>query len=117
MYFHDITVTVSPDTLSITQIYSGSAITEKSANAFVSKTSVQTEVKIYPNPAQSLLHISGLQQNAKIFVLSSVGTIVKKITVSASRPVISISELKAGVYFLRITGSVKQPYVVSFMKD
>lgn len=54
---------------------------------------------IYPNPVENELRISGAKANT-VIILNTLGQPVKKIT-AFSEPTIDISDLKAGMYFVR----------------
>lgn len=59
--------------------------------------------KIYPNPFMDRIHIenNGLQQYG-LSVLNSLGQTIKQIQVNNDNQTIDLTELKAGIYFLRI---------------
>jgi len=61
------------------------------------------DFKIYPNPFMDRIHIenNGLQQYG-LSILNSLGQTVKQIQVNNDNQTIDLSELKAGIYLLRI---------------
>lgn len=59
-----------------------------------------SEIKIYPNPSKGIFEISNLKEG-NIDVIDSLGRIVKQFNVEETT--YSISELTAGIYFLKIT--------------
>ena len=66
----------------------------------VSEEDVFTDLKIYPNPTSGILNISGLTQAVNIGVYSLEGKLLK----SESRAEkIDISDLPAGLYFLKLS--------------
>ena len=56
---------------------------------------------IYPNPSHDVFSIKNID-NATITIISSMGTIVKTIKNINSNTTISVSELPAGMYFIKI---------------
>ena len=66
------------------------------------------DFKIYPNPFTDRIHIEniGLQQY-ELSILNSLGQTVKQIQVNNDNHTIDLSELKAGIYFLRIESGDK----------
>jgi hypothetical protein len=68
------------------------------------------EVRIYPNPANNMLYISNIAGISKVDIYSVVGTLVKSVESfpnSRGQAGISVSELPAGLYILRMSGSLK----------
>ena len=60
------------------------------------------EVRIYPNPAHSVLNIEG--DNLKEAALySAIGTMVGKVMLNGMTNSINVSGLSKGVYFVKIT--------------
>ncbi len=61
------------------------------------------DFKIYPNPLTDRIHIknSGLQQY-KLTILNSLGQTIKQTQVNNENQIIDLTELKAGIYLLRI---------------
>lgn len=69
-----------------------------------------TDVRIYPNPANSMLYISNITGISKVEIYSVVGNLVKSINDfpnSRGQAGISVSELPAGMYIIRVSGSQK----------
>lgn len=69
-----------------------------------------TEVRIYPNPANNMIYISNIAGINKVDIYSVVGTLVKSVENfpnSRGQAGISVSELPAGLYILRMSGSLK----------
>ncbi len=70
-------------------------------------TSVNTEmeelsIEVYPNPTRDFVHINGVKQGAKIKVYSILGTEVQQHYSNSSEEVISLQNLPAGMYFIKI---------------
>jgi hypothetical protein len=57
-------------------------------------------VTIYPNPATDIIQVSGMDV-ASVAVYSLAGQMVKKVD---HAPVISVSDIKTGVYVVAVTG-------------
>jgi len=62
-----------------------------------------TELSIYPNPANNQFMISGLQGESKIEVLNILGESVIVIRTTSNQETISVSNLPTGTYFVKIS--------------
>ena len=74
------------------------------------------QFKVFPNPAENFINIHS--DNIKIKrleVYNQNGTLVKEIN-KLSSSTISIEDLKAGVYFLRLTTELNQMHSIVFIK-
>jgi len=66
----------------------------------------QTNMSIYPNPAQNELKI-GLPNNEKLISVSvydSTGSIILKNTTTSANNTLDISSLNSGIYILKVQG-------------
>jgi hypothetical protein len=64
------------------------------------------EVRIYPNPADDILHISGLPQGAQISIFDMSGQkLHEQIAEENGYILVNVSELSAGIYLLRINAT------------
>ena len=63
---------------------------------------VNSQVSIYPNPANASLTINGVEMS-NITIYNNLGQIVESVEVNASNAVINTSSYAAGVYFVNIT--------------
>lgn len=79
--------------------YSTVAVVNLGANA--------ATLQVYPNPAVSLVTISGIQQeNATVTLVSELGQVMIVARVENSNQVqLNVSGLASGVYFVRIGGT------------
>lgn len=71
---------------------------------------VSTEVRVFPNPANSMIYISNIAGISSVDIYSVVGNLVKSVDNfpnSRGQAGISISELPAGMYILRMKGALK----------
>ena len=59
-----------------------------------------TTLQLYPNPASSTMHIEGDFDHAQVCIYDLMG---RKVFQSVYQPVISVSNLSDGLYFLSIT--------------
>lgn len=81
---------------------------EKLATGINSVTK-NNSVKIYPNPANDVVHIVRTTKNIAILtMINALGQIVLSKELTKESESISISELPSGIYFLNIDGSVKK---------
>jgi len=79
-------------------------ISDKSANA----------VKIYPNPAQNNLYISGKPTLSKVVIYNVLGTQVKEYRNVLQS--INVSDLKTGVYIIKLTDTYGKTVTSKFIK-
>ena len=63
-------------------------------------------MKVYPNPFQNELTIEGIQNLGSYRLMTLEGELVKEGFLSDKKNTISMSDLKNGVYFLRISDKV-----------
>jgi len=61
-------------------------------------------VKVYPNPVQNTLYISGVKGPSKIKVYSVLGQLVMNQSITNT---LDVSRLKRGVYYIKISDSEK----------
>ncbi len=66
----------------------------------------ENELKVYPNPFQNELTIEGIQNLGSYRLMTLEGELVKEGFLSDKKNTISMSDLKNGVYFLRISDKV-----------
>lgn len=64
----------------------------------------QTNVSVYPNPTQENLQIKGVDENSTIYITDVYGQIVQTIN-KHELPILNISHLQKGVYWLLISDS------------
>jgi hypothetical protein len=57
---------------------------------------------LYPNPATSLLNISGLETGSKVAVINFVGEMVQIRQAYSDRMEIDLGDFSAGIYFIRV---------------
>lgn len=74
---------------------------------------LEDKIKIYPNPAQDVLYIDNINQDAKISIVDVTGKIVESYS---STKTIDVAELKQGVYFLKFDFNGKA-FVKRFVKQ
>ncbi|MDC3253195.1 T9SS type A sorting domain-containing protein, partial [Crocinitomicaceae bacterium] len=70
------------------------------------------EVRVYPNPSESLMNIDGLTNATDFDLIAISGRIVKQGWVSPNDNTIAVTSIQNGVYFLRI-GKQMQKIVIS----
>lgn len=81
---------------------------------FRNTTGVDTHeaaLRLYPNPAKSVIRIEGLEAGSEVRIYNSLGVLVKTLNVTADRE-ISIGDLAKGIYLLRC-----QNTSLRFVKD
>ena len=62
--------------------------------------SLQSNLKLYPNPAKSSIHIAGLETDSEVRIYNSLGELVKVVSVGADQE-ISVRDLASGLYLVR----------------
>ena len=71
--------------------------------------SQQSQFKLYPNPATNVLHVEGnTLANADAQIINAMGQKIKTITLQKGNNTISIAELPAGNYWLRLGEESRQ---------
>ena len=69
-----------------------------------------TMIRLYPNPANDKIRLEGLEGETEISIYNAFGTCVKKLTVNGEQE-ISVGDLSAGLYFIRIDGHQTMKFV------
>jgi hypothetical protein len=64
---------------------------------------INRDLDIYPNPAQSVLHINSHHQACTLIMIDQLGMMVKKYACSGNGCTIDISDLPPSVYYLQAT--------------
>ena len=72
-------------------------------------------VTLFPNPAQSVLNIGGLQNDFDAVIFNTVGQKILDYKVSASKPTIDVSILQIGTYLINLTNE-NQSKTLKFIK-
>jgi len=62
-------------------------------------------VKLYPNPATTVLNIEGLEGQTLVAIMDVNGRVCGQWTVESANTSLDISRLSQGAYFVRITGA------------
>ncbi len=75
---------------------------------------VLTRMKVFPNPATDKIRIDAGQRKGDIIISDIAGKTISRISNLIEPNVIDISNLRAGIYYVRITGD--SPDEVPFMK-
>jgi len=98
------------------------SVDKDGAASFSKVASVQfalnsNQLSVYPNPAKSIVTISG-NHIASVHVIDNIGRVVSVQTLhDAMKPTIAVGKLPAGVYHLRIQTTDGNVSVVSFVKE
>ncbi|UOR03622.1 T9SS type A sorting domain-containing protein [Hymenobacter aerilatus] len=91
-------------------------VTGKSSNDESKVLVGQAGIALYPNPTTDELTITGLAEATDVTVYDLTGKVmVSKMRVAPSQPVLSVKNLKSGVYLLRAEG--KESSVFKFVKE
>ncbi len=68
----------------------------------------QPVYRVYPNPANGLIMVSGLEYNQEILVHNAMGQLIIKTTVVTDETTIDLSGEASGVYFISVSGVTKK---------
>lgn len=71
----------------------------------VNETKENNSILFYPNPANDLLNLEGIPQNANIYIVDFAGKIVIERTVQNYFERIDVSSLNSGIYFLHLVNN------------
>ncbi len=84
-------------------------------SAFFSFTDVEENdaisISLYPNPANDIIHIEGLEAASEVLIYNTYGVRVKAMSLGGDGD-INVSDLAAGLYLLRVNG-----HTMRFVKD
>ena len=65
------------------------------------------DIKIYPNPANSVINIEGIEMS-KVLLYNNIGQLMLKIDVSGNSTSIDVSNFNSGIYVIEIIGKDNQ---------
>jgi hypothetical protein len=73
-------------------------------------------INMYPNPAKSVLTLDGLQENASIYIMNSVGQLVYQTEAFDNRLNVDVNGFNSGIYLIKVemNGEV---YTSRFIKE
>lgn len=66
---------------------------------------VAEQVRIYPNPVQESLHMSGLSEGCRVEIVALDGRVVKSVVATGSKVSILVNDLPQGSYLLKTAGT------------
>lgn len=73
-------------------------------------------IKVYPNPLQDILTISGLQAGYYVKVYNTLGMLQKDVKIKNDQTIINMSDLSSGYYFIKIIDGIKTNRVITTKK-
>ena len=77
---------------------------------------IMMSAELYPNPANDQVSLTGLLIGSEIEIIDQAGTKLNSFTTLESSITISVSNFKAGVYYIKIINS-SETKVVTFIKE
>ena len=80
----------------------------KSGLGIEDETAENNEIRIYPNPAKDQVTIDGIENTENVQLINMMGQVVKQFNNVNESVTINISELPAGMYFVRMGNTVKK---------
>jgi hypothetical protein len=101
---------------SYTILCSGEATVNTNQNELNTIASNNKLINIFPNPANEIIYISGMQNGRNsVEIFSTIGVREKLLTTNSGNINIDISNLASGIHFVRFTNQDKTSYL-SFIK-
>jgi hypothetical protein len=102
-------IVAGQDTVTVQYSYTGISAVE---------VSEMQQLEIYPVPASDYIYISGADKLAQAAILDLLGKEIRTMTVRQSGPMqIDISDLKKGVYFLKLTDTYGLVSIRTLLKE
>lgn len=74
------------------------------------------QMRIYPNPADDLIHIENASDIQKVTIINSGGQIVMEISNTEAHISLNIESLQSGIYLMRLDSKEGGPNSYSFIK-
>ncbi|MDR6300343.1 PQQ-dependent sugar dehydrogenase [Mesonia maritima] len=78
-------------------------------------SSEKIKISVYPNPTNGQLSLKSNELIQKVELFSMLGQKISEIPVHKKETIISVNNLSAGNYFLKITGAQQQQYTKQFI--
>lgn len=79
-------------------------------NGLITNTNeITSELKVYPNPAQNLVTVSGLERKNNLLLFDVHGKLIGSYQVSESTYALSINSLSNGIYWLKVQNAQSSP--------
>ena len=73
------------------------------ANVAVPGLNALADVKVYPNPTNGFLTIEGAAQGTSLVISTLIGQRVTETTINTKRQTVSVNQLPAGIYILKLS--------------
>ncbi len=74
------------------------------------------EIKLFPNPARSVITVTQLKAGDRLSIFNNQGALISRKNVANAQETISIESLPQGVYLLQVMDSKNQSKVIRFTK-
>lgn len=68
----------------------------------------QTQISVYPNPVENILHIRASEQVDAIQIVNVLGQQITNVSIGADNKQIDVSDLASGVYMVKVTSNATQ---------
>ncbi len=104
MYVTHLETELGCDSTVVLNFYWGDEIKEincPNSGSGLSEVEIAEKIKVFPNPAQNVLNITGIEYNTYIGFYDNNGRIMKEVNANPNES-IDISSLPDGIYYLRI---------------
>ena len=62
----------------------------------------QLNIRVYPNPTNGMVTVSGFNEYAKVQVFNSIGQVVFETSINSDKSVLDLTELNSGIYVLKL---------------
>ena len=65
-------------------------------------------ITLYPNPASEKVTLEGIGNETNVFVINTMGKIVKRLENTSGSVIFSVADLPEGIYFVRVGSAVRK---------
>lgn len=91
-------ITLTQDTILIAFFTSNQGIAEVES----------ASITLYPNPASEKVTLEGIGNETNVFVINTMGKIVKRLENTSGSVIFSVADLPEGIYFVRVGSAVRK---------
>lgn len=106
------------DSLGIGTIKNDDAAAAASSTYVEENLTANTNVKIFPNPATDVIHITGITDKyATMQIINATGSVVLKTTQLTTTNSMRVADISPGVYFIKIIYSSGSTEMIKFVKQ
>jgi hypothetical protein len=90
----------------------------KTPTNVTSVNSQKNNIQVYPNPFKNTVSVNGGNQQIETVEIYSIsGSLIKKQNITGNGQEIELSELKSGIYFLKINTPENESTILKILKS